>query len=141
MHAERKKAREIAMQILYSIEMDKKSLDDILKDKMFSDIGPERRNYAEELVKGVLAHNETYMAEIRELSLNWEIGRMPKLDQIVIKLAMHEMTHMGDVPLNVSINEAINLAKKFSTDHSGAFVNGILDGYQKKILNKAGDKS
>lgn len=85
------------------------------------------RLFAEPLIKGVVEHREELDAQIRKYVKNWEIQRIAVVDRNILRLAIFEMFHREDIPPVVSINEAVDIAKKFSTDESGRFVNGVLD--------------
>ena len=85
------------------------------------------RKFAEPLVRGVLENIEQIDARIQNLAANWDLCRMAAVDRTILRLAAYEMIHREDIPPVVAINEAVDIAKKFSTDESGKFVNGILD--------------
>jgi transcription antitermination factor NusB len=91
------------------------------------------RDYALALVKGVAQHQVELDSEIRAVAQNWEITRMAVIDRNVLRMAAYELRHCPDIPPKVAINEAIELGKRFSTQNSGAFINGILD----KIKDRA----
>jgi len=83
--------------------------------------------FAEPLIRGVLEHRDALDAAILAQADNWDLHRMAVVDRNILRLAAFEMLHREDIPPVVSINEAVDIAKKFSTDESGKFVNGILD--------------
>ena len=83
--------------------------------------------FAEPLIRGVLEHLAEADAQIKKYAQNWDIHRMAVVDRNVLRLAIYEMLHRDDIPPVVSINEAVDIAKRFSTEESGRFVNGILD--------------
>ncbi|MGA2752075.1 MAG: transcription antitermination factor NusB [Verrucomicrobiota bacterium] len=85
------------------------------------------RLFADKLIRGVLEHLQDLDLKIKEYAQNWDINRMAVVDRNVLRLAIYEMLHRQDIPPVVSINEAVDIAKKFSTQDSGKFVNGILD--------------
>lgn len=88
----------------------------------------EARAYAEELVEGVERQRDDLDGLIRSISVHWRLDRMAVVDRNLLRLAAYELVHRhDDVPRKVAINEAIELAKRFGTVESGAFVNGILD--------------
>jgi transcription antitermination protein NusB len=82
--------------------------------------------YAEDLVRGVGAHHAEIDAVIRRFAHHWELERMPAVDRALLRLAIYELGHRPDVPRNATINEAVELAKQYSTEESGRFVNGML---------------
>jgi transcription antitermination factor NusB len=90
--------------------------------------------FALELVLGVRQHLEVIDLRIREASENWELRRMPVIDRNILRLAVFELLYRDDIPPKVSINEAIELGKRYSTERSGAFINGILDHIKNNYL-------
>jgi len=95
------------------------------------------RVFADTLVRGVLQHREQLDEVIRRHAKNWDLHRMAVVDRNILRLAIHEMLHREDIPPVVSINEAVDIAKKFSTQESGKFVNGILDKIKGEVLRPA----
>jgi len=87
----------------------------------------EVRDGAEELVRGVANHRREIDEVIEKVSTNWRMDRMAKVDRNVLRLAVFELRWRNDVPVKVCINEAIELGKKYGSESSGAFVNGVLD--------------
>ncbi len=90
--------------------------------------------FGEELIRGVLSKRTEVDAKIRSHADNWDFDRIAKVDLSVLRLAVYEMLFREDIPPVVSINEAIEIAKRFSTEESGRFVNGILDCIRKDLL-------
>ncbi|MBI3880754.1 MAG: transcription antitermination factor NusB [Verrucomicrobia bacterium] len=95
------------------------------------------RLFADPLIRGVLEHREKLDAVIQQHTLNWELHRIAAVDRNILRLAIFEMLHRDDIPPVVSINEAVDIAKKFSTEQSGRFVNGILDKVKGEVLRPA----
>ena len=95
------------------------------------------RAFAEPLIRGVLEHREAVDEVIRKYTENWELHRIANVDRNILRLAIYEMQHREDIPPVVSINEAVDIAKKFSTHDSGKFVNGILDKVKGELLRPA----
>lgn len=95
------------------------------------------RLFADGLITGALQHREEADEVIRRFAKNWDLHRIAAVDRTILRLAIYEMLHRDDIPPVVSINEAVDLAKKFSTDQSGKFVNGILDKVKSTILRPA----
>jgi len=89
------------------------------------------------LVEGVLAEKGKIDGIIEGYSSNWKISRMPCVDRNIMRIAVFELIHCEDIPSKVSINEAIDVGKKFGTDDSGAFINGILDSIRNAIEKEA----
>ena len=97
----------------------------------------EMRLFAEPLIRGTLQHRDAIDVEIMKHVRNWELHRIAAVDRNVLRLAIFEMLHREDIPPVVSINEAVDIAKKFSTDDSGKFVNGVLDKIKGELMRPA----
>src|SRR5262245_60490627 len=94
----------------------------------------EMRLFAEPLIRGALEHRESIDEQIKKHVKNWELHRIAAVDRNILRLAIYEMLHREDIPPIVSINEAVDIAKKFSTHESGKFVNGILDKIKGELM-------
>ncbi len=134
----RHEARERALQVLYAVEIGEHNprlaCDDLLNG------GEERYiEFARQLVLLTVKHREEMNELIRERAQKWDLDRIALIDRLVLRLALSELFHISDVPPKVTINEAIEIAKAYSTDQSGRFINGILDAlfneYEEKILD------
>ncbi len=125
----RTKARERAVQALYQIDVAATDLDEALSRfwKSFEPVEREVREAAEELVRGVAEHRRAIDGAIEGVSTHWRLDRMARVDRNVLRLAVYELVHRPEVPVKVVINEAIELGKKYGSESSGAFVNGVLD--------------
>lgn len=95
------------------------------------------RLFAEPLIRGTLENREAIDARIKSHAHNWDLHRMAVVDRNILRLAMYEMLYRDDIPPVVSINEAVDIAKKFSTHDSGRFVNGILDKFKGELMRPA----
>jgi N utilization substance protein B len=95
------------------------------------------RLFAEPLIRGALECRDEADALITKHARNWELHRMAAVDRNILRLAIYEMLHRDDIPPVVSINEAVDVAKKFSTQDSGKFVNGILDKIKSELMRPA----
>jgi N utilization substance protein B len=95
------------------------------------------RLFAEPLIKGTLEHRDEVDEVIKKHAKNWELHRIAAVDRNILRLAIYEMLHREDIPPVVSINEAVDIAKKFSTQDSGKFVNGILDKVKGELMRPA----
>lgn len=163
MRAGRRRARELALQMLYQQDLGGRSLDEIVEafdaldlqtflldepeDEETEPVVPPRRlpegelvkafEYAATLVRGVEEHREEIDAQIRRQAVNWRLERMPVIDRNLLRLAVFEMLWVEDVPQVVILDEAIELAKQFGSEKSSRFVNGLLDGVMKRA---AGDR-
>lgn len=131
----RRKAREIALTFLYQWDLRGDSVrpefDEILaKDRR----EPEVADYVKVLVDGTVAHRAEIDRRISEAAEHWRLERMAVVDRNLLRMATFEMAHRADdVPRKVAINEAIELAKRYSTADSGAFVNGVLDRVKRRL--------
>jgi transcription antitermination protein NusB len=97
----------------------------------------EERLFAEPLIRGTLEHRDQIDELIKKHVKNWEIHRIAAVDRNILRLAIYEMLHRDDIPPVVSINEAVDIAKKFSTQDSGKFVNGVLDKIKTELMRPA----
>jgi transcription antitermination factor NusB len=124
----RTRSREIVLQVLYQLEIRGNEVIDEV-DAFCIEQGKEAEvsDFAIELAKGCIPKIKEIDQKIIDISKNWELQRMPVVDKNILRLACYELFYMDEVPPKVSINEAIDLAKKYSTEKSGFFVNGILD--------------
>lgn len=125
----RRRARECALQLLYMWEFHR-GLDHVGREAFWLDRGQEEagiREFATVLVDGVVAQIERVDELIRGASLNWRIDRMATVDRNILRLATFEMLEVAETPLKVILNEAIELSKRYGSEDSSAFVNGVLD--------------
>lgn len=95
------------------------------------------RLFADPLIRGALQHRAEADERIQKYCKNWDLHRIAAVDRNILRLAIFEMLHRDDIPPVVSINEAVDIAKKFSTDDSGKFVNGILDSVKGELMRPA----
>lgn len=124
----RREGREFALQVLYSLDVNPLSIGTALALFWEEQRAPKGiREFAEILVMGVADHRAQIDGMIEQKSKNWSLGRMSKVDINILRLSVYELLYCTDIPVNVTINEAIEIAKKFGTEESPAFVNGILD--------------
>lgn len=124
---ERTDAREQAVMLLYEAEQRGVSTMVLLDERVIA--SPE---LATQLITGVEDHRKELDAVIVSHAKGWALDRMPALDRAILRLGIYELTYRVDIPLAVVIDEAVELAKRFSTDDSGKFVNGILAAVAKK---------
>jgi transcription antitermination protein NusB len=132
----RTKSREFAMQMLFQWDMSQQIPEKLEPTFWKSAKAAEQtRTFANQLFEGA-AHDATALDElISKHAANWRLDRLAAIDRAILRLAMHEM-RATDTPVKVVINEAVDLAKKYSSDDAGGFVNGILDAYQKTLKTK-----
>ena len=131
---ERRRAREFVVQATYAHEIQNDDLDqtfDLLAEK--SELSKELIVFARELFHGIIAHRNEFDELIASKSKNWDLTRIALIDRLILRMALTEFFYFKDIPPKVSISEAIEIAKVFSTEESSSFVNGILDA----ILNDA----
>jgi transcription antitermination protein NusB len=144
----RRMAREMAVQMLYQSDVGGSPLPNIfgtydlyehfLRPANRAELTRERRRveeafaYAQRLVSGTVEHRPEIDAMIRGQADNWRLERMPPVDRNILRLAIFEMLYERDIPKLVVVDEAIELAKKFGSEQSGRFVNGLLDGLLKQ---------
>ncbi len=126
----RRLARELAAQFLYQYDLSKggdltESIELFWRTQ--SDPDATAQKFAEELIRGAVTNRAAVDEKISKYTDNWDLHRIAAVDRNILRLAMYEMMFRDDIPPVVSINEAVDIAKKFSTNESGAFVNGILD--------------
>ena len=95
------------------------------------------RLFADPLIRGALQFRDESDEQIKKHAKNWELHRIAAVDRNILRLAIYEMLHRDDIPPVVSINEAVDIAKKFSTQDSGKFVNGILDKVKGELMRPA----
>ena len=145
----RRRAREFALQILYQLDVQEQLSDEQAlgmfwrnfaataeaEGAMAADLG-DIQPFAEKLVRGVREHLVDLDAQIQGASKNWRLERMARVDRNLLRLALYELKHVDDVPAKVAINEAIEIAKRYGTNESSAFVNGILDRCREELGKK-----
>jgi len=128
----RSRARELVLQGLYALEIGGGSPDAIVDDILADDgLDDKSLAFARHLFEQVQQHRDWADRTITGLAHNWRLERIAVIDQIVLRMAMTELKVMPDVPMKVVLNEAIELAKLYSTADSSAFINGILDSFIK----------
>lgn len=134
----RTRAREYALQALFFMDMQKRLTSDMI-DRFTETFEPSARSipYFRTLAQGVIDQQSVIDPLIDRHSSNWRLRRMAHVDRNALRIAVYELLFRPDVPFKVTINEAINLGKKFGTEASGAFINGILDSI--RIALEAGE--
>lgn len=126
----RREARELALQMLYALDSNgsaglRETLQTFREEQV--EITDKVREFAEDLVRGVQSRREVIDEAIRARSKNWALSRMPLVDLNVMRLAAYELMFRPDIPKKVTINEAIEIVRRYGDKESPAFVNGILD--------------
>ncbi len=124
----RTRARELALQYLYQRDLLREGLETSAEEFVRTeDAEGSAREFAVELIEGTKEHGTEIDEIIREVAQNWDLERMAVIDRNVLRLATYELLWCASIPPKVSINEAIELGKRYSTQNSGGFINGILD--------------
>jgi len=138
----RTQARECALQILYQVDMTKDSPEEVLPAYWeFHPVSEEIRQFTELIVHGTSEHLGEIDQKIVQYTENWELSRMAAVDRNILRLAVYELLYLDEIPPKVTINEAVNIAKKFSQEEAGKFVNGILDKINHTEVTKHGSAS
>jgi N utilization substance protein B len=133
----RRAGRELALQALYSLDLNPTNSKVMLQQfwENFQESAA-IREFAGELVEGVVTNREVIQKRIKSQSKNWSLSRMAKVDLNILRIGVYELLFRSDIPKNVTINEAIEVAKKFGTEESPAFINGILDEIAASLPDK-----
>lgn len=124
----RRRSRELAVQVLFHLDVNGGEVDEAV-DLIKLHFGAARglESFARELVTGVVEHAAEVDLLIREASEHWRVERMPRVDRIILRIAVFEMGWREDIPPRVSIDEAVEIGKIYGGDDSPAFINGVLD--------------
>ncbi|GAC1660146.1 MAG: transcription antitermination factor NusB [Candidatus Elarobacter sp.] len=122
----RRHAREVALQALYGAEVGKRPADEMLTELLARDESSEGRGFVRDLVLGTLENADESDELIGPLLEGWTLDRLPTIDRIILRMSAFELNHRKETDPAVVINEAVELAKKFSTEDSGRYVNGVL---------------
>jgi len=135
---ERRKSRECALQVLYSIDISNAPVEQSLNLfwREHAEASSEVVVFAEAIVGGTISKLEEIDSVISSNSANWKISRMAAVDRNILRMAIYELLYLKDIPKRVTINEAIEIAKIFGTEESKSFINGILDKISKGITDK-----
>ncbi len=140
----RREGREAAIQYLYQLDLNERELSAVPDDfwglrssSTNAKPSPKLRVFAEQIVAGVTAHLEDIDGRIKQYAENYELHRIAAVDRNILRVAIYEMLFCPDVPPVVSINEAIEIAKRFGSEESGRFVNGILDRVRSELRRPA----
>lgn len=137
----RTRARELALQSLYQLDL--RGEDFLAEARSFlrkQEPDKVAREFAMSLIQGTAQNVEGIDAVIRNVAQNWDIERMAVIDRNVLRMATYELLHCTDIPPKVAINEAIELGKRYSTQNSGGFINGVLDRIKDATRESAASK-
>ena len=129
----RRQSRIVAIQILYQIQLTTTPVSDVIEQFWRSQAtSVELRPFATQLVEGTAAHLTIIDDLLQETSENWKLHRMPVVDLSILRCATYEIFYVNDIDPATSINEAVEIAKSYSTPDSPKFINGVLDNIRKK---------
>jgi len=139
----RRESRENAMKLLYQVQIQKddiqEQIDRFIEEHEIND--GQDREYLLNVVNGVIDKEMELDCLISNYARGWTISRMPKVDLAIMRLSCYEIKFRDDIPMNVSINEAVDLAKKYSGEQSGTFVNGVLGKIFSQLSSQDGSGS
>ncbi len=132
----RRVLREKVMQVLYATEISKEPIT-LMLDQQLGEIHPKPNEikFVKELCQAVIQHEHELDQLIKSKIQHWEFDRLALLDRIIMRMALGELLYFPDIPPKVSLNEAIELAKVYSTPNSGTFINGVLDAIRQDLLS------
>lgn len=128
----RRMARELALQALFSVEVGHRDPAEVLDEYLATFSESAQRHFVKELVLGTLEHTGESDEALTPLLEGWTIERLPTIDRLLLRMGTFELRHQPLTPRPVIINEAVELAKRFSTEDSGRFVNGVLSALSKQ---------
>ncbi len=133
----RSKSRECALQVLFQLNITKQEPATALSQfqEHFSP-GGEADDFTRRLVLGVLEHRRELDRLIERYSENWRLDRINIIERNILRMALFELLHCEEIPPKVTMNEAIDLAKRYGSEDSGSFINGILDRIQNEVVKK-----
>lgn len=164
---DRRKAREIALQVLYKLDMDRTDIPDAVslfwthftapeevfepfweyfddpeearrqKNRNFT-VSSEAKSFSIHLIEGAWHNRHEIDRIIGDCSEHWSISRMSKVDRSILRMAVYELLYCDDIPPKVTLNEAIDLGKTYGSENSGSFINGILDALYVKLKQTGG---
>jgi len=138
----RRKARELAIQVLFSLDFGENNPEQAFELICTNfNANKKAKDFSKELVLGVWENIDKIDETIRKASKNWRLERMSKVDRSILRLATYELLFRNDIPPKVSINEAIELGKKFGNGSSYSFINGILDAVYNSIKKGEEDET
>jgi transcription antitermination protein NusB len=138
---QRRKAREIAVQVLYGLDVSQGNLQDAIDLFWKNFEAPEQvKVFSSLLVEGAWNNRTQIDGLIGGCAENWSVERMSKVDKSILRMAVYELLYCHDIPPKVAINEAIDLGKLFGSENSGAFINGVLDALYAELREKDADR-
>src|SRR5262245_66303056 len=135
----RRQSRETALQLLYALDITRANIREVLRATWTETmLSPEIRDFTTALVTGVIQRRDEIDAFIQECSTNWSLERIGMVERNILRFAIYELCFLPDIPPNVTINEAVEVAKKYGTQEAPAFINGILDRIKHAVGQRLG---
>lgn len=132
--ATRRRGREAALQLLYAVEITHADVEEVLASSWANTLTAARtRAFTGDLLRGVIASRDEIDALIREWSANWSLERIGLVERNILRFAIYELLFMPEIPPNVTINEAIEVAKRYGAEDAPSFINGILDRIKNQV--------
>jgi N utilization substance protein B len=136
----RRKAREHALKLLYQLDVAPTGVDEALRLYWGSESPePASAEFAERLVRGVHEHREEIDGLIESHTFHWRLPRIAAVDRNILRMALYEFLYLPETPRAVVINEALEIAKRYSTEESSPFINGVLDGIRRVLEEGDGE--
>jgi len=130
----RREARELVLRMLFQVDVGKQPLDEVVEAALAQSVlEGANRHYAEDVVRGTLANKEQIDAQLEQLASEWSVDRQAVVDRNILRMTTYEILFRPDTPVAAVINEAVELAKKYSTAESGRFVNGVLGALARSV--------
>jgi N utilization substance protein B len=138
----RREVRELALRMLFELDLGKQPEDEVIRAGLAqSHLDEKHQALTEELVRGTLAHRDQIDTRVAALATDWALDRQAAVDRNILRLASYEMLYRPDSPVAAVVNEAVELAKKYSTAESGRFVNGVLGALARQPRGETEDES
>ncbi len=136
----RRRGRETALKVLYALELTQERADVLLQAPWIEMVVPEVvREFTTTLVTGVMAHRDEIDTLVQAWSMNWSLERIGVIERNILRFAIYELLFLTDIPPNVTINEAVEVAKRYGTDEAPSFINGILDRIKQEVGAREGE--
>ncbi|MBN2283618.1 MAG: transcription antitermination factor NusB [Deltaproteobacteria bacterium] len=130
----RRKAREVALQVLYQVDVSRIDPEEAIELYWMNfDVAENVRDFASELIRGTRNHIREIDGLIKSCSEHWSLDRMARVDKNILRMAVFELLYCEDIPPKATLNEAIDLGKEYGSENSGSFINGILDAIYSKL--------
>lgn len=130
----RREARELVLRMLFQVDVGKQPVDEVVEAALAQSVlEGANREYAEEVVRGTLEHRDQIDQHLERLASDWALDRQAVVDRNILRMTTYEILFRPDTPVAAVINEAVELAKKYSTAESGRFVNGVLGALARSV--------